>query len=145
MILFFFPKILQLFTVTYSKWIKVLSMDSTPFIIYPPLKARIFPSAMWCTGKGRMLAAPAESSLQTLMSLNQLSNLILERTWFGESKDSNGNTLDRKNSREYTLNHKILPILHLKCMSNLFLSHNSHSYHLNLVACLFLRPLGIVS
>ena len=53
-----------------------------------------------------MLAAPAESSLQTLMSLNQLSNLILERTWFGESKDSNGNTLDRKNSREYTLNHK---------------------------------------
>ena len=54
-----------------------------------------------------MLAAPAESSLQTPMSLNQLSNLILERTWFGESKDSNGNTLDRKKkSRGHTLNHK---------------------------------------
>ena len=107
MSLFFFPKILQLCAITYSKWIKIFSMDSTPFITYPPLKAHIFPSAVWCTGKGRMLAALAESSLQTLISLNQLSNLILERTWFSESKDSNGNTLDRKKkSREHTLNHK---------------------------------------
>lgn len=47
--------------------------------------------------------APAESSLQTPMSLNQLPNLNLERIWFKESKESNGNTPDRKKKKAETM------------------------------------------
>lgn len=41
-----------------------------------------------------MLRTSAEPSWQIRMSLNQLPSLNLERTWYRQSKDSNGDTMN---------------------------------------------------
>lgn len=125
--LFFFPKILQLFAITYSKWIEIFSMDSTPFITTHLWKF-IFSHQLCGIQEGKDAHCTRQSPLCRLW---YLWTSFLTLFWRGLGSASPTIQMGihwtgRRKSREHTLNHKThiwkspfqaLPNQHLSTLS----------------------------